>query len=224
MNAYYLPSSHVANLADRVKQQAKEYEVIPLLSLPLALPLGCGSDFERQVYNKARPHRQLRRRHTTSATGGVIAPSADGPISYLPTNPGPEPPIHAATEPAPHSHDDIQDAIELGSPASQEHPDAQRKGFLAGKIFKFRRRRHHPLTEAAYKKSIWGNLRAIIFSSWVNLLLVFVPVVPASPQSSDDQGIAVRAANVNATIIFSMNCVAVIPLAGVPSPSKVSQR
>lgn len=47
----------------------------------------------------------------------------------------------------------------------------------------------------------------IIFSSWVNVLLVFVPV-----------GVAVNfISNINPTIIFAMNAVAIIPLAGLLS-------
>jgi hypothetical protein len=49
----------------------------------------------------------------------------------------------------------------------------------------------------------------------VNVLLVFVPVVCSLSIGINVQGIAVRAANVNATVVFSLNCVAVIPLAAV---------
>ena len=48
--------------------------------------------------------------------------------------------------------------------------------------------------------------KEILFSSWINLLLVFVPV-----------GIAVQAAGVNKTIVFAMNAIAIIPLAGLLS-------
>jgi len=48
--------------------------------------------------------------------------------------------------------------------------------------------------------------KEILFSSWMNLLLVFVPV-----------GIAVQAAGVNKTIVFAMNAIAIIPLAGLLS-------
>lgn len=56
-----------------------------------------------------------------------------------------------------------------------------------GRIFKLRNRRHHPATESAYKKSILSNLKTILFSSWVNLLLVFVPIV--RPQKSPRLGL-----------------------------------
>ena len=48
--------------------------------------------------------------------------------------------------------------------------------------------------------------KEIIFSSWINVLLVFVPV-----------GIAVQAAGVNKTIVFAINAIAIIPLAGLLS-------
>lgn len=48
--------------------------------------------------------------------------------------------------------------------------------------------------------------RDILLSSSLNILLVFVPV-----------GIAVQAAGVNPTIVFAMNAIAIIPLAGLLS-------
>lgn len=46
----------------------------------------------------------------------------------------------------------------------------------------------------------------IVLSSWINVLLVFVPI-----------GIAAKAAGLDSTIIFAMNAVAIIPLAGLLS-------
>lgn len=51
-----------------------------------------------------------------------------------------------------------------------------------------------------------GHTKTALFHSWVNVLLVFVPV-----------GIAVAAADLNPVIIFAMNAVAIIPLAGLLS-------
>ena len=48
--------------------------------------------------------------------------------------------------------------------------------------------------------------KEILLSSWINVLLVFVPV-----------GIAADAANLNPTIVFAMNAVAIVPLAGLLS-------
>jgi len=137
------------------------------------------------VYNKSRPSRP-ERRHTTAT--GVLSPSQENSLGQ-PPSPSTRPIEHANTEPhAPHH--DLEEAITLDVPPARltsspnqveqltiEQPPEKKRGFLARKIFKFRRRSHHPLTAQAYKKSILGNLKAIIFSSWVNVLLVFVPVV-----------------------------------------------
>ncbi|KAL8947310.1 MAG: hypothetical protein Q9222_006397 [Ikaeria aurantiellina] len=59
-----------------------------------------------------------------------------------------------------------------------------------------------------HKVPVWrrfyDTVKKICLSSWVNVLLVFVPV-----------GIAVNFAGVNPTIIFAMNAIAIIPLAGM---------
>ena len=52
----------------------------------------------------------------------------------------------------------------------------------------------------------WLTMRSIIFSSYVNVLLIFVPI-----------GIAAKAAHLSAGIVFGMNAVAIIPLAGLLS-------
>lgn len=52
----------------------------------------------------------------------------------------------------------------------------------------------------------WYTAKAIVLSSYVNLLLVFVPV-----------GIACKAANLQPGLIFGMNAIAIIPLAGLLS-------
>ncbi|KAI4109963.1 MAG: hypothetical protein L6R37_000313 [Teloschistes peruensis] len=53
-------------------------------------------------------------------------------------------------------------------------------------------------------RRFYDTLKKICLNSWVNVLLVFVPV-----------GIAVNFAHLNPTIIFAMNAVAIIPLAGM---------
>lgn len=52
----------------------------------------------------------------------------------------------------------------------------------------------------------WRTAKNIILSSWLNVLLVFVPA-----------GIAVQVAGVNPTIVFAINAIAIIPLAGLLS-------
>lgn len=64
--------------------------------------------------------------------------------------------------------------------------------------------------EAPKKKNaavrFWLTGKSIILSSYINILLVFVPV-----------GIAAKAANLSPGIIFGMNAVAIVPLAGLLS-------
>jgi Ca2+:H+ antiporter len=48
------------------------------------------------------------------------------------------------------------------------------------------------------------TIKLILFHNWLNVLLVFVPV-----------GIAVHFAHASAGIIFAMNAIAIVPLAGL---------
>lgn len=52
----------------------------------------------------------------------------------------------------------------------------------------------------------YRSAKTIILSSWINSLLVFVPV-----------GIALEYAHVNPTAIFAVNAIAIVPLAGLLS-------
>jgi Ca2+:H+ antiporter len=56
----------------------------------------------------------------------------------------------------------------------------------------------------AGSKRFYYHLKGAILHSWINVLLIFVPL-----------GIAVKLANLNASIVFSLNAVAIIPLAGL---------
>ncbi|KAK3072695.1 hypothetical protein LTR53_006353 [Teratosphaeriaceae sp. CCFEE 6253] len=59
---------------------------------------------------------------------------------------------------------------------------------------------------AAGSKRFVKHTRHALFRSWINVLLVFVPI-----------GIIVDALGLNVTIIFAMNAVAIVPLAGLLS-------
>jgi Ca2+:H+ antiporter len=63
-----------------------------------------------------------------------------------------------------------------------------------------------PLTQRmkAGSKRFGIHTKDAIFHSWINLLLIFVPI-----------GIACKIANLNAVIVFAMNAVAIVPLAGL---------
>jgi Ca2+:H+ antiporter len=66
------------------------------------------------------------------------------------------------------------------------------------------------ISQEKQKKNIairfYLTAKSIIFSSWINILLVFVPV-----------GIASKIASLNPTIVFVMNAIAIVPLAGLLS-------
>lgn len=62
-----------------------------------------------------------------------------------------------------------------------------------------------PVKEKALKR-FWHTFKVILFSTWVNVLLVFVPV-----------GIACKIADINPTIVFVMNAIAIVPLAAMLS-------
>lgn len=57
--------------------------------------------------------------------------------------------------------------------------------------------------EASLVTRFWLSLKKSILNSWINVLLVFVPV-----------GIAVHFVDVDPSIVFAMNAIAIIPLAG----------
>jgi hypothetical protein len=50
----------------------------------------------------------------------------------------------------------------------------------------------------------WGHTKNALTHSYVNVLLIFVPI-----------GIAAKYAHLNAAIVFAMNAIAIIPLAGL---------
>jgi Ca2+:H+ antiporter len=53
-------------------------------------------------------------------------------------------------------------------------------------------------------RRIVKNLKTVLLRSWLNVLLIFVPA-----------GIAVHFAGINANVVFALNAIAVIPLAGL---------
>lgn len=67
---------------------------------------------------------------------------------------------------------------------------------------------YHPFTEKEERehKTISGQIRAALFNSWINVLLIFAPA-----------GIATHFAGVNPTVVFVLNFIAIIPLAALLS-------
>jgi Ca2+:H+ antiporter len=65
-----------------------------------------------------------------------------------------------------------------------------------------------PKHKQSLAKRLMTTVKDIIFGSWINVLLVFVPV-----------GIAVHFAHLSAGVVFTMNALAIIPLANLLSHS-----
>ena len=63
-----------------------------------------------------------------------------------------------------------------------------------------------PERQPSFFVRIYTTLKEILFSSYINILLVFVPV-----------GIAVNFAGISPTVVFAINAIAIIPLAGLLS-------
>ncbi len=124
---------------------------------------------------------------------GSSLPSPRTPVS--PRVPTPEPPDQP-------THPDVD--LESGSEVPIQNNHWWQRGRNAGK----EPRQHSAATARAHKKSTFELFKTIIFSSWANVLLVFVPV-----------GIALHFVNVSPTVVFIMNFLAIIPLAGVTFPS-----
>lgn len=98
----------------------------------------------------------------------------------------------------PRSNGDISEKPAAASPPPAPPPNESVHGEKASSI------------GAAQKEHVFTRFysvcKAILFASWINTLLIFVPV-----------GIAVEIAGVSPTIIFAMNAVAIVPLAGLLS-------
>lgn len=86
----------------------------------------------------------------------------------------------------------------------QEVPAAKRHWWQRKRRSSGARREYPENTAAAHNKTPTILLKEILLSSWANVLLVFVPV-----------GIAMHFVNVSPTVVFVMNFLAIVPLAGV---------
>lgn len=78
--------------------------------------------------------------------------------------------------------------------SAEDDDTPKKRAWYKGKILK-----HKPFT-------VRNQLQATIFNSWVNILLLAAPA-----------GIAVNYAKLNGTVIFVVNFIAIIPLAGMLS-------
>lgn len=103
------------------------------------------------------------------------------------------------------------DTVMADDAGNVNHPRKRKKGLLARFGKKNKEDEVERATTAGSKKNkqtftFVGQLKATLFNSWINILLVAVPV-----------GIALNYAHVNPVIIFVVNFIAIIPLAGLLS-------
>ena len=107
------------------------------------------------------------------------------------------------------NHNDAADATSPASPPPAPPPDtseAASSGDSALKSAQPDKKPPIPKRVLAATIRFWVHLKNALFHSWVNVLLVFVPV-----------GIVVEALGLNPAVVFALNAVAIVPLAGLLS-------
>jgi hypothetical protein len=117
-----------------------------------------------------------------------------------PTNISDSTAIPSALTPVPQSPDTATLPPSIDLETGNELPPRKRHWWSR----KGESRRRSSATTRAQDKSQFTLFQDILFSSWVNVLLVFIPL-----------GIALHFVNVNPTVVFIMNFLAIVPLAGV---------
>ena len=98
------------------------------------------------------------------------------------------------------SHD-VPDNTSKTLPPPAPPPDESRQGAESSTLGSEEKEE-----KASLPLRIYTCLKTIVLSTWLNVLLVFVPI-----------GIAVHNAPVDKTIVFAMNALAIVPLAGLLS-------
>ena len=132
-------------------------------------------------------------------TVSAISSSHDAGISSRPPA-SPDNILHVGSPASPHGND-VPDDTSKGLPPPAPPPLENGQGKEPSSIGSEEQERKPMIFIRVYR-----CCKDILFASWINILLVFVPV-----------GIAVQAAGVDKTIVFAMNAIAIIPLAGLLS-------
>lgn len=165
--------------------------------------LGCCPSADRihswakaHAFDQSLPSQQDSNRSQATTTTPGVDPSVS---QHAQVNP-PVGASSAATATATTSGGDAAAAAEKATEPSQDNNNADDKQPAEeGKPGLFVRMKNGSVRFV-------GHTRTAICHSWVNVLLIFVPA-----------GIAVAAAGLNPVIIFALNAVAIIPLAGLLS-------
>lgn len=143
-----------------------------------------------------------RRTQTMPPNAGVRKSFRFDKTQSAPTNMSDSTAIPSPLEPVPQSPDTAAHPPSIDLETQNEAQPPRKRHWWSRK--KKGPRRHSLATAGAYDKTPFELFTEIICSSWVNYLLVFVPV-----------GIALHFVKVNPTVVFVMNFLAIVPLAGV---------
>ena len=154
------------------------------------------STFARKAYASGKPFGADDKRPATPLANPIARSDANADVSAQPQSSRLSSKYHTASTNNPSNH--VADKTSSTLPSSTPPPPNAEHGEASSSI------------ESEEKSNIivrfYKACKEILFSSWLNTLLVFVPV-----------GIAVQAAGVNKTVVFAMNAIAIIPLAGLLS-------
>ncbi|KAF2240090.1 Calcium/proton exchanger [Viridothelium virens] len=145
--------------------------------------------------------------------GGVPHANTAPPASATsPTSPYVNPPSHPSTEGEPSSSEANGSPIAPKSTVDAEKGSTRRRmGGLLGEKNDNEKEGESSATKDTEKRksrpiTIQSQIRATVFGSWINILLLVVPA-----------GFAVNYAHLNGVVIFVVNFIAIIPLAGMLS-------
>ena len=152
--------------------------------------------FPRKAYASGKPFGADDKRPAIPLTNPAARSNANADVPAHPQSSRPSSKYHTASANTPSNH--VADKTSSTLPSSTPPPPNAEHGETSSSI--------EPEEKANILIRFYEACKEILFSSWLNTLLIFVPV-----------GIAVQAAGVNKTIVFAMNAIAIIPLAGLLS-------
>ena len=153
--------------------------------------------FPRKAHASGKPFGADDKRPAIPLSKPTARSNASADVPAQPQSSSPSSKYHAASTNNPRNHVPDKTSSMLPSSSTPPPPNAEH-GEASSSI----EPEEHPHILIRFYEAC----KEILFSSWLNTLLVFVPV-----------GIAVQAAGVNKTIVFAMNAIAIIPLAGLLS-------
>ena len=150
--------------------------------------------FPRKAHASDKPFRADDKRPAIPLTDPSARSNADVPTQPLPSRPSPNHHTTSANSTSNHVADETSSVLPPPAPPPLDAAHGEASSSI------------EPEETPNILIRFYKACKEILFSSWLNILLVFVPV-----------GIAVQAAGVNKTIVFAINAIAIVPLAGLLS-------